>query len=379
MALPVWFIEQARNDQVRGERVFEQALQVSRSLEDPQLLARTELTAACFRLLYDSWRSEDLESCVRAEETIRALAGPTAPLHVYHLYVQVLKGEGPQAIKAAEVMIDNATGPVAYVGAYGAKGLGLMSLGRFGEMLQIVRRERELGRKNESEAWIWVLGEAWLRLLCSDFEGVRRVAEITMSSDVEAHAIWSRTAARIAGGYQQIAIGNHQQAWELFAQVRDYNVTPKFFLHWHWRMHAELGATEARLSAGDIPNARREADGFLESALAVADPNLRAFAWEINSRVARAEGNGRRARAHIENALAILDRLEIPVSGWQVHRTAADLCEDEGDHAGAREHRARAQELVMKIADSFEPGEALRASFLAVPPIHRLREQAASA
>jgi hypothetical protein len=276
-------------------------------------------------------------------------------------------------------MIDNATGPVAYVGAYGAKGLGLMSLGRFGEMLQIVRRERELGRKNESEAWIWVLGEAWLRLLCSDFEGVRRVAEITMSSDVEAHAIWSRTAARIAGGYQQIAIGNHQQAWELFAQVRDYNVTPKFFLHWHWRMHAELGATEARLSAGDIPNARREADGFLESALAVADPNLRAFAWEINSRVARAEGNGRRARAHIENALAILDRLEIPVSGWQVHRTAADLCEDEGDHAGAREHRARAQELVMKIADSFEPGEALRASFLAVPPIHRLREQAASA
>jgi DNA-binding winged helix-turn-helix (wHTH) protein/tetratricopeptide (TPR) repeat protein len=379
MALPVWFIEQARNDQVRGERVFEQALQVSRSLEDPLLLARTELTAACFRLLYDSWRSEDLESCVRAEETIRALAGPIAPLHVYHLYVQVLKGEGPQAIKAAEVMIDNATGPVAYVGAYGAKGLGLMSLGRFGEMLQIVRRERELGRKNESEAWIWVLGEAWLRLLCSDFEGVRRVAEITMSSDVEAHAIWSRTAARIAGGYQQIAIGNHQQAWELFAQVRDYNVTPKFFLHWHWRMHAELGATEARLSAGDIPNARREADGFLESALAVADPNLRAFAWEINSRVARAEGNGRRARAHIENALAILDRLEIPVSGWQVHRTAADLCEDEGDHAGAREHRARAQELVMKIADSFEPGEALRASFLAVPPIHRLREQAASA
>ena len=379
MALPVWFIEQARSDQVRGERVLEQALQVSRSLHDPLLLAQTELTAACFRLLYDSWRSEDLETCVHAEETIRSLAGPTAPLHVYHLYVQVLKGEGRQALKAAEAMIDNATGPVAYVGAYGAKGLGLMSLGRFGEMLQAVRRERELGRKNESEAWMWVLGEAWLRLLCFDFEGVRRVAKITMSSDVEAHAIWSRTAARIATGYQEIEKGNHEKAWDLFAQVRDYRITPKFFLHWHWRMHAALGATEARLSAGDIPNARREADGFLESALSVADPNLRAFAWEINSRVARAEGNSRTARAHIANALAVLDKFEIPVSGWQVHRTAGDLCEDEGDHIRANQHRAQAQELIMKVADSFEPGEPLRASLLAVPPIHRLREQAASA
>src|SRR6185312_13441495 len=147
-------------------------------------------------------------------------------------------------------------------------------------------------------------------------------------------------AARIAGAYHEIATGNHEKAWELFAQVRDYNITPKFFLHWHWRIHAALGATEARLSAGDIANARREADGFLESALAVADPNLRAFAWEMSSRVARAEGNRRTARSHIANALAVLDKFEIPVSGWQIYRTAADLCEDEGDRAKANEYRA---------------------------------------
>ena len=77
MALPVWFIDQARGDQVRGEQVLKQALQVSRSLSDPLLLAQTELAAACFRLLYDSWRAEDLETCVRAEKTIRSLAGPS--------------------------------------------------------------------------------------------------------------------------------------------------------------------------------------------------------------------------------------------------------------------------------------------------------------
>src|SRR4029077_9390331 len=118
-----------------------------------------------------------------------------------------------------------------------------------------------------------------------------------------------------AAGYAEISRGNHEKAWKSFAEVRDHEITPKFFLHWHWRMHAELGATEARLSSGDIPNARREADGFLKSALAVADPNLRAFAWEINARVAKAERNERAAKEHIEKALAIVDKFEIPVTG----------------------------------------------------------------
>ena len=76
MALPVWFIDQARSDQVRGEQVLKRALQVSRSLSDPLLLARTELAAACFRLLYDSWRAEDLEVCVQAEKAIARSPGP---------------------------------------------------------------------------------------------------------------------------------------------------------------------------------------------------------------------------------------------------------------------------------------------------------------
>ena len=219
---------------------------------------------------------------------------------------------------------------------------------------------------------MWVLAEAWLRLLCFDFEGVRRVAEITMASDVEAHAIWTRTAARIAAGYAELFKGNHEKAWESFAEVRDYEITPNFFLHWHWRMHAELGATEACLSAGDIPKARREADGFLQSALSVADPNLRAFAWEINSRVARAETKTQKARECIDHALAVVDQFEIPVSGWQVQRTAWDICRDEGDHEKAETHRLGACKLIMKIADSFEPNEPLRASFLGVPPVRRI-------
>ena len=379
MALPVWFTDQGRHDQVRGAQVLEQALRVSRSLSDPLLLARTELVVACLRLLYDSWRREDVEACTRAEETIRSLAGPASPMPVHHIYVRVLRAEYEDALKAADILINNATSPTAYTMAFGGKGFVLMSSGRFGDNLRHIRRERELARKNDSDGWIWVLGEAWLRLLCFDFEGVRRLSEITMSSDVESHAIWTRTAARIATGYSEIFDGNPEKAWESFAEVRDYEITPKFFLHWHWRMQAERGATEARLSAGDIPNARREADGCLESALSVEDANLRAFAWEINSRVARAESNGRKAREYIDQALAVLDKFEIPVSGWQVHRTAWDLCRDERDREKAERHRLHAIKLIMKIADSFEPDEPLRACFLGIPPVRRLFEEASFA
>jgi hypothetical protein len=158
-------------------------------------------------------------------------------------------------------------------------------------MLRLVRKGLELSGKNESAGWIWILGEAWLRFLCFDFEGARGLEGITMPSDVEPHAIWLRTVARISAGYTEIAAENYENALAAFGAVRDYKITPDFFLHWHWRMQAHLGTIEAHLRAGDLPRANREAVDFLASVLALADPNLRALAWEVTARVAAAEGN----------------------------------------------------------------------------------------
>jgi tetratricopeptide (TPR) repeat protein len=176
-----------------------------------------------------------------------------------------------------------------------------------------------------------------------------------------------------------IAQGNHERALESFAQIRDYTITPKFFLHWHWRMTARRGAIEAYLSAGDILNAAREAEGLLESALAVSDPNLRTLAWEIKSRVCMAEKDFNGARECIASALAILDKFEIPVSGWRVHATAWELYSAEGESERAGRHRLRAQEMIMSMADSFEQGEPLRKTFLSAAPVLRVFSSAVSA
>jgi hypothetical protein len=224
---------------------------------------------------------------------------------------------------------------------------------------------------------MYIFGDAWLHLLCFDFDGVQRVSQLIV--DVEGHAAWTRTVSRIASGYSQLYQGHYDDALLHFAQVRDFRVTPRFFLHWRWRMHAALGTIETHLSAGDVANARREADGFLETALSVAEPNMRALAWEIKARVSIAGSDFDDARRCIENALPIVEKFEIPVAAWQVHRTACDLNAGNGDRERAEMHRASAIEMITRLADSFEPGDPLCESLLTAPPIRRILERGVSA
>jgi tetratricopeptide (TPR) repeat protein len=111
----------------------------------------------------------------------------------------------------------------------------------------------------------------------------------------------------------------------------------------------------------------------------VATATPAAHAWEIKSRAARAARDFDSALECIQHALAILDQFEIPLAAWQVHRTAWELYAELGDREKAAQHRARAQEIVMSVADSFEPGEPLRETFLSAPPTRHIFEQHTSA
>jgi tetratricopeptide (TPR) repeat protein len=212
----------------------------------------------------------------------------------------------------------------------------------------------------------------WLRTLCYDFEGVRRLSKTVMRSDSGQHASWVRTISRISSGQAGLYQGNLDKALECFSQVHDPRITSNFILHWRWRLQAQLGMAEARLRAGDITGAHREADEVLSSAFSAADPNMRALAWEMKSRVARAENDFNSAREWVDRALAVLDRFDIPVAAWQVHSSAWNLYVDRGDRESAGRHRTCAKELIMRIADSFEHDEPLRESLLTAPPVRRV-------
>jgi hypothetical protein len=298
---------------------------------------------------------------------------------VFYIYVRTFQGEFQEALREADALIDATSNPTAYVLAQAAKTLVLMSYGRYGEVLQIIRTERELAEKNGEDPWIFILCDVWLRANCFDYEGVRQLSTIIMRSDAEKHATRSATIAMLSCGFGEILEGRYAEALNGFAHVRDARWTPKFLIHWYWRIQAELGAAEAHLAAGNVALARREADGFLESALRGADPNMHALAWEIKSRVARAERDSAAAREFIGNALSILDRFDIPAVAWRVHASAYDLFSATADDENAESHRTRATELIMRIANSFDPAEPLRQSILNAAPVRRIFGQTTSA
>src|SRR5262249_24725211 len=184
---------------------------------------------------------------------------------------------------------------------------------------------REAAGKNGADPWVHVFREAWLRNLCFDFEGAQQLSTVIMRSNAEQHAVQPRTIATVASGYAELDRGRLREALHHFADVRDPRVTPGFFLHWYWRIQAQIGTCAVCLRAEDITTARREADGLLACALSTGVPNLHALAWEMNARVAAAEEDWSRAKKDIEQALAVVDAFEIPATSWRVHSTAWDI------------------------------------------------------
>ena len=103
---------------------------------------------------------------------------------------------------------------------------------------------------------------------------------------------WMRTISRISSGYAELYRGNLGEALQCFSQVRDPRITPK--------LHLALALAIARSARNDrkpgcrlailrMLTARRMM--FWHPLSSAADPNMRALAWEMKSRVARAEND----------------------------------------------------------------------------------------
>jgi tetratricopeptide (TPR) repeat protein len=299
-------------DADRGLAALQEAEELSRNVDDPTLVARTQMLAASCRLLYATWRKEDADLCASAHQNLSALGDSSTPSYhrVMYAYVRALQGSCKEALEIADTFNPTegkTTSLSAYLAALGARTVALLRLGRFGEALQIVRTGQEMAEKNGSNPWLLNFREAWLRTLALDFEGVLRLCEFIMRPGAEYPTSQPKAIASVAAGYAELDRGRFDEALEYFRQVRDPQRTPKFFLHWFWRMTAQLGLSNVWLESGNIANARLEADAFLQSALSTADPHVQALAWEMNTRVAMAEENWKSAEEGVHNGLAIVE------------------------------------------------------------------------
>src|SRR6185503_10142048 len=280
-----------------------------------------------------------------------------------YAHLLALQGNYAEALGDVESGIPTVNEPTSmmvHFFALSGKTVALLLSGRLGELMRVLREGKELAEKNGNDPWLFIFREAWLRTVVLDFEGAKRLCDAVTRAATEYPTGQPQTIARIATGYAALEQGNHDEAVRTFAQVLDPQVTPKFFLHWYWRMNAQLGLSNAWLASGNLRNARAEADRFRESALSTAEPNLQALAWEVAARVAMAEKNWNGAEDSIEKSMEILERFEIPSTAWRVHATRSDLYRHANNEAAADTHRARAEALVLGLANSFAPDEPLR-------------------
>src|SRR5262249_39188577 len=203
-----------------------------------------------------------------------------------------------------------------------------------------------------------------------DFDGARALCDAVTRQTTEYPTGQPQTIAKVATGYAQVANRQYADALQTFAHVLD--TTPKFFLHWYWRMNAQLGLSDAWLAAGNLRNARTEADRFVDAASSTSEPNLLALASDVEARVAMAAKDWKRGEQHIENALAIVAKFDIPTTGWRVHATRSDLARCVKDDTAAEHHRGRAEAVVLALAESFDRDEPLRHAFLSSPRVSRI-------
>src|SRR5262249_28120395 len=145
LVLPYGFI-----DPDHGIRVSEQAVQLSTKLNDPVLLALSQMLCAGYRCVYETWRDEDWEVWTSANETFCRLSVSPLPLNHYHLYLYLLllRGEYQETLKLLEAepslpMSDTAN-LMLYVFRTSAHTVVLLRSGRLGELLQLVRDGQEL-------------------------------------------------------------------------------------------------------------------------------------------------------------------------------------------------------------------------------------------
>jgi DNA-binding winged helix-turn-helix (wHTH) protein/tetratricopeptide (TPR) repeat protein len=366
-------------DPDRGIAVLDQAVKSSASISDPQLSARTQMLAAGFRLVFDNWRQEDADLCSAADEASRSLAESDSfsLQQMTYAHVLVLRGRYREVLQIYDADVfraDRAGNLIAHFIAGSGRTIALLRMGHLGEVLRTARAGRALAEKNGTSSLMYKFREAWLRMLAFDFAGARQICDGISEAEakVEPYAGQQRCIGRVAAGYMELHRGDYGRALEHFRLGAEREAAQKFFLRWAWRMTAQMELANTWLLAGNIQNARASADTYLQSALSTADPHLQALAWDLKTRVAMAENDWTGAREYVLRALAIVNEFEILIAAWQTHATAWQLYQHDKEHKTAETSRAHAEKCILKIANSFDPDELLRATFLAAAPIRRI-------
>jgi DNA-binding winged helix-turn-helix (wHTH) protein len=370
----------------RSLEVIHQALRLSE--RQPNLLMRARTRARCMvrRIMAKGWQAEDAEQCREALVEIRRLGNreDVAWDTIDSGFVEVTSTryrkahqemvESLQVLKEARDEHSHLNYTAAHRLCEYVIPWSLSLLGEWGAALRELEVSIALAERNADRYGrvMLVLFRCWTQLWAMDFAAARAsCTSVAPTPDRPLHKFarrfWLTLDAAAAAG-----LGDHHHAVERLLRLEGEMDEQPVLLDWYWRLLQRWVLAGSFLSRGELARARDQGEQLVAEACATAERTWQALAWDVNARIALAEGDSRQAWNLIERGLAALEDVEAPVAAWQVHATAAEILEALGDSPSAGSHRKSGRDTVLRLAASLAPYEVSRRTFLSSPAVSRL-------
>lgn len=348
-----------------------QAVELSRGVDDELLRAQTRGSSGYWHSFLRGWRREDAHACAEALATARTAQDPAllSLLLGRYAYFQLLQSAYQETCTTAEegMRLALEVGD-AYEYLFSAfyRALGLLYLGKWGEMLSLVHDGIRMAERNGGAMWIVLckLQLAWLHQEIGDPGGARPLCESAFEQAREARYPYGQMLSLILLGAADLAEGKRERAFGAFSTVTAWPGGERSTLDWTLQMPLAHGLSEYWLSEGVLSRARAEAEGLADIATQSGERTWLALAQRTLAEVAIAEGQWELADVEVSRALATAAGQDTPLAKWRAHLTAARTCDRAGLAREAREHRARGGTILQALAASLTGADDLRERML---------------
>jgi DNA-binding winged helix-turn-helix (wHTH) protein/tetratricopeptide (TPR) repeat protein len=353
-------------DRERCLTVGEQAVEISRQLNDELLRAHARGYLGHWHSLMCGWRDEDAQACVAAIDAARR-ADDVALLSLHvgrYSYFQFARSEYRAAYRTAEEGLQLAleVGDVFnYLVCQFSRARSLLHVGQWGDVLRILRDGLQMAEKNGQHQWamIFRIGLAWLHLEALDFAGARQLCETVLERTREGYI---QVVGHLWLGLAHLGLEQYELAFHCFSEINRWLQREPFSMNWIWLMPLHQGWSQYWLAQGEFERARQEAEQVCELAAQPGERTWMARGRRRLTQIAMAQGHWDQAEAELSRAVAAVEGIEAPLAEWRVYATAAQLHQQQGRNADT--DRARSAAILNRLLDSLSSDGQLPADVM---------------
>jgi hypothetical protein len=347
--------------------------------DDPLVRAHVRVHHDAHRMSYYGWKEQLAAQRAADIEVIRQKADRLTYLSVLcdYSYLEWQCSRYAESLRHVEESLPAmlASGRlVRYLQGRDLAGVDLAFLGQWGRALDTLDQNIVEAERNEAPFRLVMplIFKAWVHLNAMDFDGVKAMCDRARPY-LEARFLRARALiARQLAASATLHLGDHATALrELRELAAEYERQP-VVLGWYWGIPLKIDLVEACLAAGDLEQARIDADLAIQAAFETEERTWQGLVCEASARVALRSGDRVRASADVMRALAAMEGFDVPLAAWRVHATAAAVL-------GRAQDAGESRRIVLALAGSLGRRPDLRERFLNSRDVRAVLEGAQSA